>query len=87
MKAAPLVRLDHVPLEDDRLAAVLDQIQLDDPELQPLRRRVLRLQRQLRAQVDEETWRLYLELEETMNERSSMLLTKLVARMSELQTF
>ncbi|MBX3127043.1 MAG: hypothetical protein KF718_10020 [Polyangiaceae bacterium] len=52
-----------------------------------LRRRVLRLQRQLRAQVDEETWRLYLELEETMNERSSMLLTKLVARMSELQTF
>ena len=86
MKVVPLDRLDHVPDEEEELAALLDQIQRDDPELQRLRRRVLRLQRQLRAQTDEETWRLYLRLEETVNERCS-LMTKLVARRSELQEF
>jgi len=76
-----------VTLEDDDLAALIDQRHRDDPDLQRLRRRILRLQRQLHARVDEDTWRVYLRLEETANERSSLLATKLAARMSELQKF
>ncbi len=86
LKVVPLDRLDHVPEADD-LTALIDQIHRDDPELQRLRRRVLRLQRQLHARVDEDTWKVYLALEETVNERSSLLLTKLVARRSELRKF
>lgn len=86
MKVVPLDRLDHVPEEED-LAALIDQLHRDAPELQRLRRRILRLQRQLRALVDDGTWKVYLALEEAVNERSSLLATKLAARMSELQKF
>jgi predicted nucleic acid-binding Zn-ribbon protein len=85
LKVVPLDRLDHVPAEEDELADLIDQLHRDDPELQRLRRRILRLQRQLRARVDDDTWRVYLRLEETVNERSSLLITKLVARRSELR--
>jgi len=76
-----------VPPDDDDLAALIDQLHRDTPELQPVRRRILRLQRQLRARVDEETWRVYLALEATVNERSALLLAKLAARRSELRKF
>ena len=86
MKVVPLDRLDHVPEEED-LAALVDQLHQKDPELQRLRRRVLRLQRQLHAREDDDTWKVYLRLEEAVNERSSLLATKLAAQMSELQKF
>jgi hypothetical protein len=87
LKVVTLDRLDHVPHEDDDLAPLLDQLQRDDPEVRRLRGRILRLQRQLQDRVDEDTWKVYLRLEEAVNERSSLLLTKLAAQMSELQKF
>lgn len=68
------MRLDHVPEDDDDLTAPIDQIRLNDAELLRLQRRILRLQRKLRARVDDETWRVYLELEEAVNERGFRLL-------------
>lgn len=73
MKVRPLVRLEDVA-DDDNLTALIDQLQRDDPGLRRLHRRILRLQRQLRARVDDGTWRVYLELEATVNERGSRLL-------------
>lgn len=87
LKDRNLVRPADVPPDDDDLAALIDQLHRDTPELQPVRRRILRLQRQLRALVDDGTWNVYLALEEVANERSSLLATKLAARMSELQKF
>lgn len=87
LKVIPLDRLDHVPAEEDDLAALIDQLHRDDPELRRLRGRILRLQRKLHARVDEDTWKVYLRLEEAVNERSSLLITKLAARRSRVQKF
>lgn len=59
----------------DPLATLVDQLQRQDPELRRLHPRILRLQRQLRARVDDETWQVYLELETVVNERGSVVMS------------
>lgn len=82
MKVRSLVRLDPVGLhEDNDLGALIDGLQQDDPELRRLRRRILGLQRKLRARVDDQTWQVYLGLEEAMNERGSRLLSLMSERL------
>lgn len=74
LKLHPLVRLDPVPLEEVELAALIDKLRREDLELRRLGQRILRLQRQLRARLDAETWKVYLAVEEAVNERGFRML-------------
>lgn len=74
LKLPTLVRLQRV---NDELGVLLDKIHHESPKLQKLRRRILRLQRELKGRVDEQTFCVYLKLEAVVNERASEMLTLL----------
>ncbi len=74
LRLSSLVRLHGV---DDELGVLLDKIHHESPKLQQLRRRILRLQRELKGRVDQQTFCVYLKLEAVANERASEMLTLL----------
>jgi hypothetical protein len=62
---------DLVPV-DEALDLVVDAVLLGAKPVRKLTKTVLRLQRRLRRSVDRDAWKVFLELEEVMNERASV---------------
>lgn len=61
-------------MSDGRLGEVLDKILLADPKLRRIHRQLVRRQRELRAVINDDQWRLYMAIEELFNERWSRAL-------------
>lgn len=63
---------------DEAIDLVIDAVLIGNGSLRRLTKKILKQQKTLRHAVDDDAWKVFLKLEEVVNERASMQMTVLV---------
>lgn len=70
--------LPDLVTHDEAIDLVVDAVLLGSKQLRHLSKKILKAQRRLQRSVDRDSWKLYLALEELVNERASVQMDLLV---------
>lgn len=76
-KSADDLQVDLVS-EDEAIDLVIDAVLVGSKPLRKLTKKIVGLQRRLQRKVDADAWKVFLALEEAVNERASLQMNILV---------